>query len=121
MLNVRYLGAAISASGFALSLFVEHVLGVMPCLTCLILRYSYVLVALAFLFNARKISLLLSVWILAVSMWGVLGIVGLVENPCISVCYLESERMSAYLFPLSAVGGVILTILSWRWGSRPAG
>ncbi len=118
MLDERYLGASVAASGLALSLFVEHVLNVMPCLTCLVLRYSYAVLALTFLIRARKLSLALSIWVLAVSLWGILGLLGVVQNPCLSACYLESERMSLLLFPLSALGGAFLTWLSWRWLNR---
>ncbi len=109
------IGGLISFSGFALSLFTEYVLGIVPCLTCEVLRYSYLCLGVVFLLGRRKLSLLISVWTLAVSLWGLLGLVGIVKNPCISVCYFETERISRVLFPLSTLGAMLLTIITIRW------
>ncbi|PNV77664.1 MAG: hypothetical protein C0200_04990, partial [Thermoproteota archaeon] len=76
----------ISASGVILSFYVQYFLSVPLCLECMILRYSYLLLALIYPVSLMRrkvlpIITLISAEITAVSLWGVLGYLGILPNP----------------------------------------
>jgi len=116
--TAAYVCALIAVLGLAISFYTEYVVKVKPCFSCLILRYSNLIVALLSIasLRARRLMLavgLLSVLIIVISAWGVLGYVGYIENPCIEACPLEEDLEIGYrLFSLALVGGIVEAALS---------
>ncbi|MGC8932022.1 MAG: hypothetical protein ACP5KE_09670 [Candidatus Methanodesulfokora sp.] len=103
----------ISASGVILSFYVQYFLSVPPCLECMILRYSYLLLALIYPVSLMRrkvlpIITLISAEITAVSLWGVLGYLGILPNPCIESCPIGlSAEIGEILSFLALLGGIL--------------
>jgi disulfide bond formation protein DsbB len=115
---ITYVMTTISASGVFLSFYVQYFLGIPPCLECIILRYSYLLLALIYPLSLIKRSILpiiaaVSVIIIAVSIWGVLGYLGILPNPCIESCPIGlSAEIGRNLSALALFGGILSLIAS---------
>ncbi len=122
---IALLMATIALVGIVLSLYTEFIRGISPCLSCYILRFSYIaifLLSLAY-FKYRGASYLIlaiSLLIIGVSAWGILGFLGYQSNPCIESCALPIELGVSYtLFTLALIGGItelVLTILLIKCG-----
>ncbi len=103
----------VSLLGVLISFYTQYVIKASPCLSCYILRYSYLAILLLSIasFKAnRLISLVmgLSLLIIAISSWGILGYAGYVPNPCIEACPLGEDTAIGYaLFILAFIGGLI--------------
>ncbi len=114
--------------GVVLSFFVEYVIGAQPCTACLILRYSYLLLALVYaasMLHKGKIfpvlSILISAWITAVALWGVLGYLGITGSPCITACPIgEDPRIEKTMFSLALIGGILVLAGSIRIYREPS-
>jgi disulfide bond formation protein DsbB len=107
------LGILIALSGEIISFYTEYVLSVKPCLSCYILRYSYLTlipVQIISIFR-RKIGILaaaIAIFIIIISSYGLLGYMNYVPNPCIEVCPFEEDiEIGFRLFSLSLIGGVL--------------
>jgi disulfide bond formation protein DsbB len=107
------LGILIALSGEIISFYTEYVLLVKPCLSCYILRYSYltlILVQIISIFR-RKIGILatvIAIFIIIISSYGLLGYMNYVSNPCIEACPFEEDiEVGFRLFSLSLIGGVL--------------
>jgi disulfide bond formation protein DsbB len=107
------LGILIALSGEIISFYTEYVLLVKPCLSCYILRYSYltlILVQIISIFR-RKIGILataIAIFIIIISSYGLLGYMNYVPNPCIEACPFEEDiEVGFRLFSLSLIGGVL--------------
>jgi len=107
------LGILIALSGEIISFYTEYVLLVKPCLSCYILRYSYltlILVQIISIFR-RKIGILataIAIFIIIISSYGLLGYMNYVLNPCIEACSFEEDiEVGFRLFSLSLIGGVL--------------
>ncbi|MDK2372561.1 MAG: disulfide bond formation protein B [Candidatus Korarchaeota archaeon] len=118
--------AFIALVGILLSFYTEFVQGIRPCLSCYTLRFSYIaifLISLAY-FKFKRASYLIlaiSLLIIGISSWGILGFLGYQSNPCIEACTLSIELNVSYrLFSLALLGGIIelvLALLLIRYGS----
>ena len=115
---IPLLMAIIALVGIALSLYTEFIRGITPCLSCYILRFSYIaifLLSLAY-FKYRGISYLIlaiSLLIIGVSAWGMLSFLGYQSNPCIESCALPTELGVSYtLFTLALIGGITELVLT---------
>ncbi len=110
--------AIIALVGIALSLYTEFIRGIAPCFSCYILRFSYIAIFLLSLVYSkyRRISyfiLPISLLIIGVSAWGMLGFLGYQSNPCIESCALPTELGVSYtLFTLALIGGITELILT---------
>ncbi len=110
--------ALVALVGVSLSLYTEFIQGINPCLSCYILRFSYILVLLLSLTyfkykGAAYPILAVSLLIIAVSSWGLLGFLGYQSNPCIEACTLPTELSVSYrLFSLALIGGVVELVLA---------
>jgi disulfide bond formation protein DsbB len=107
------LGILIALSGEIISFYTEYVLLVKPCLSCYILRYSYltlILVQIISIFRG-KIGILataIAIFIIIISSYGLLGYMNYVLNPCIEACPFEEDiEVGFRLFSLSLIGGVL--------------
>ncbi len=115
-MNLKALLLTVTIFGVVLSFFVEYVIGARPCMACLILRYSYLLLAVIYaasmLHGGRilpAISILVSVWITAVASWGVLGYLGITKSPCIATCPIgEDPNLEKTMFCLALIGGILV-------------
>ena len=115
-MKLKVLLLAMTLFGVVLSFFVEYVLGAQPCTACLTLRYSYLLLAIVYaasMLHRGKVlpvlSILISVWITAVALWGVLGFLGITGSPCITACPIgEDPRIEETMFSLALVGGILV-------------
>lgn len=112
-----YFMTVVSASGVILSFYVQYFLGIPPCLECIILRYSYLLLALIYPVSLVKrwiisIIALISAEITAVSLWGVFGYLGVLPNPCIESCPIGLSAEVGEILSFLALLGGILSLLS---------
>lgn len=111
------LGILVVILGEIISFYTEFVILVKPCLICYILRYTYLslgIIQVLSIFRGKYIiiAILLSISIVIVSIYGLLGYKSYVVNPCIEICpYSEDILMSSRLLSLSAVGGALETLL----------
>ena len=115
--NIMLLGVLVAVLGEIISFYTEYVLLVKPCFSCYILRYSYLsLIGLQLAsVRVKKLTLvpaLLAAFIIIISLYGVMGYMNYVLNPCIEVCpYGEDIEIGFRLFSLSTVGGVLELLL----------
>ncbi|MCS7103371.1 MAG: disulfide bond formation protein B [Candidatus Korarchaeum sp.] len=111
------LGVLIAIVGEIVSFYTEYVLLIKPCFSCYVLRYSYLsLIGLQLIsIKVKKITampLLLTVLIIIISFYGVMGYMNYVPNPCIEACpYGEDIEVSFGLFSLSLAGGIVEFLL----------
>lgn len=104
--------------GVLLSLFTEFIQGVEPCLSCYILRYSYLSILLLSPFSLRykavsRFLIALSIFIVVISGWGLMGSLGYLNSPCIDACSLQATSdLELRLFSLAMIGGLMELILS---------
>jgi len=116
---IVYAMTAICAIGIILSFYVQYFLNIPPCLECYVLRYSYLLLALIYpLFLMKRavlrIIVLISAAIVAISLWGILGYMGILPNPCIESCPIGlSAEIGRSLSVLAFIGGVFSLISSY--------
>ena len=122
---IALLMAIIAFVGIALSLYTEYIRGISPCLSCYVLRFSYVAILLLSLacfkhVRASYLILAISLLIIGVSTWGILGFLGYQSNPCIESCALPTESsVSHTLFTLALIGGIaelVITLLLIKYG-----
>ncbi|MCC6028635.1 MAG: disulfide bond formation protein B [Candidatus Korarchaeum sp.] len=121
--DLMTLGILIALSGEIISFYTEYVLLVKPCLSCYILRYGYltlILVQTISIFK-RKIGIIatiIAILIVIISLYGLLGYMNYVANPCIETCpFGEDREVSFRLFSLSLIGGIaelVLMLLAMR-------
>lgn len=110
--------ALVALTGVLLSLYTELVKGIKPCLSCYILRYSYLSILLFSPFSLRyetisRFLTAVSIFIVAVSSWGLIGSLGYVPSPCIGTCNLPAAlSVETGLFSLALIGGLIELISS---------
>ncbi|MEM2542856.1 MAG: disulfide bond formation protein B [Candidatus Korarchaeum sp.] len=115
--NAMLLGISVALLGEVISFYTEYVLLVKPCFSCYVLRYSYLsLIGLQLISIKVKrvtiLSLLLTIPIVAVSLYGVMGSLNYVSNPCIEACpYGDYLEISFRLFSLSLAGGILEFLL----------
>lgn len=115
--NAMLLGIATALLGEIISFYTEYVLLVKPCLSCYILRHSYLsLIGLQLISVKVKritiIPLLLTIPIIIISVYGLMGSVNYVPSLCIEACpYKGDLEISFRLFSLSLVGGVLELLL----------
>ncbi len=113
-----YGGILLTTVGIIISFYTEYGQGITPCFSCYLLRYSYIALLVLFatslkLRNLLPLNMLISALIIAISLWGFIGYLGYVGNPCIEACPLgESLEVGFRLFTLSLIGGVIVLLLS---------
>ncbi len=115
----------IALVGILLSLYTEFIQGIRPCLSCYALRFSYIAIFLLSLahFKFKRASYLIlavSLLVIVISIWGILGFLGHQSNPCIEACTLSIELSVSYrLFSLALLGGfmeLVLALLLVRHG-----
>ncbi len=111
--------ALLALLGVFISFYTQYIIKVNPCLSCYVLRYSYLTILIVSLISLKfsKLSLIvagLSILIMCISLWGILGYIGYVPNPCIEACPLKEDLTIGYtLFTLAFIGGVVELILSY--------
>lgn len=115
--SIMLLGISLAIAGEIISFYTEYVLLVSPCFACYVLRYSYLsLIGLQLIsMRWRKLTMLtvmLSAFIVLVSLNGVLGYMNYTSSPCIEACPYEGDLSIGFrLFSLSLVGGVVELLL----------
>ena len=111
--DIMILGILMALSGEMISFYTEYVLLVKPCLSCYILRYSYLTLipVQAISIFKRKIGIIataIAVFIIIISSYGLLGYMNYVANPCIEACpFGEDIEVGFRLFSLSLIGGIV--------------
>ncbi len=111
--------ALLSLLGIMISFYTQYVIKLNPCLSCYILRYSYLTILVLSMISLKFnrfifVVMALSILIVCISSWGILGYAGYISNPCIESCPLGGDVAIEYmLFILAFIGGIVELILSY--------
>lgn len=118
--SVVLLGVLVASLGGIVSFYTEYILLIKPCFSCYILRYGYLLLIGLQLVSIKVkkliiVSFFLTIPVIIISIYGVMGYSNYVTNPCIGACpYGWDTEVSFRLFSLSLIGGILEFFLMLR-------